>query len=222
MKVTNIIAGMVVAVATVVAINTAPASAATSTNTNNSNCKVTGVTPITDLFDTGKNFTFSADGKKVTAHFVVTGNSSCTKSVAFATWKSPTKDGHPLKDQTLYDSRVAIYGVGTHSMTLNLPQCSYWQLDLLNNTRATAADGSAAYAWTDGMFDTMLGGNPKCEEPEKPEKPEEPKEEKPVVKAVATPTKLPETGPAAVAATFTGVTASAGVAHAIVRRIRRK
>jgi hypothetical protein len=66
-----------------------------------------------------------------------------------------------------------------------------------------------------------VDGEGNCVVPEEPETPEEPKEETPEVKGEQTPTVLPETGAGAVAATFMGVSTSAGIAHAIVRRFRK-
>lgn len=87
------------------------------------------------------------------------------------------------------------------------------------------------------VHDALIGGDKSCEKPKpqpcpydpsmekddpncKPEEetPEKP-EEKPTPKA---PEVLPSTGPAAIVTTFAGVTASAGAAHAIVRRIKRQ
>lgn len=203
---TLIIASVIVS-ALAVGIVSTKASAANTTD-----CKVEGTTPITDLHDTGKNFTF--DGVKVTAHFKVTGGANCRQPVAFATWKAPSLSGHPLNEQKLHQSKVQTFGPGTHSMTLEIPKCGFWQIDLLNNTRATAADGSANYAWTDGMFDTMHGEQ-KCEA-EKPVTPTTPQ-----VQAAATPQTLVKSGPEATAAAFVGVSSLAGVGHAILRRIKR-
>lgn len=56
-------------------------------------------------------------------------------------------------------------------------------------------------------------------QPETPKKPEQPKT--PEVKSEQTPTVLPQTGAGAVAATFMGISTSAGIAHAIVRRFKK-
>lgn len=204
---TVIIASVIVSALAVGLVST-KASAA-----NTADCKVNGVTPITDLHDTGKNFTFN--GTQVTAHFKVEGGANCRQPVAFATWKAPSLSGHPLNEQKLYQSKVQTFGPGTHTMVLEIPKCGFWQIDLLNNTRATAADGSANYAWTDGMFDTMHGKQT-CEV-EKPVTPVTPE-----VKPAATqPTTLVKSGPSAMVATFMGVSSLAGIGHAVMRKIKR-
>jgi hypothetical protein len=220
MKVTNILAGMVVAIATIVAVNGTSVSAA-NTNTG---CKVEG----TKLGTWGS--TFSVNGDMITSTFKVTG-SNCAAPVTLAVWKAPAANGQPLEAQKLFGHKTAYFQPGTHTISTKLPNCFY-QADLLQSTSPTAADGGANYMYQNGQFvdgglkDFKFGGTQKCDEKpvEPPVEPpvEEKPTEKPVVKAVATPEALPVTGPTAIAATFTGVTASAGVAHAIVRRLKRQ
>lgn len=240
--------------------------AATATAGATSNvCKVEPVNPIPSIYETGKNFTFNNDGT-VTAHFKVTGDSDCKRTMVFAVWKMPTADGQPLESQIFHDSApktATKFGPGVHKLTAKLPQCDYWQLDLLEGSDPKGFNGTANYGnlmWPvspdnsnkpghrRSMIDTMHGGQKKdCTPPKTDVCPnidgqqsEVPaghqkdasgncvvpsgQGEAPVVAAAQTPEngKLPSTGPADIAATFAGVSTSAGVAHAIVRRFRRK
>lgn len=172
-----------------------------------------------------------AKGDQIFATFKVEGK-NCTTPVTLAVWESPSADGQPINEQELYDYTTKTFGPGTHSIATDLPNC-FWQADLLVGDEPTAPDGTANYAYQNGeilkvhpLRDFKYGGEGVCEDPEEPENPEEPEtpvtpeNPTPQVKAVQTPSKLPSTGPAAIATTFFGVSGLAGLAHAIFRRFR--
>lgn len=238
MKLMHIVAGVVVSTAAFVAVNTTSAGATGET------CKIEPVIKITDLFDTGHNFEYkTVDGvKTVTGKFKVTGGENCTKEASLAVWIMPTADGQPLESQIFFDSDNnggQPFGPGVHTLTAEIPGSDcYFQVDMLEGKNPKGFNGTANYGNlmhpidnTDpldpghrrNMLDADKGGTDNvCEDPETPETPEEP--ETPEVKAVqtSTPTQLPSTGAGAIATTFLGVSTSAGLAHAIVRRFLRK
>jgi hypothetical protein len=138
---------------------------------------------------------------------------------------------------------------GFHTLASKVPAC-FWQADLVRGTAPTGPGGKLPYE-DGRMLNAKLGGDKQCvEEPEDvcpnidgtqsevpeghelngkgdcvvPEEPEEPGgrgNDEPEVKGEQTPTILPETGAGALAGTFMGISASAGIAHAIVSRFRR-
>lgn len=188
-------------------------------NTNTAACNLNPVVPIvyhadTKTFDTNKNFTYNENGT-VTGKFKVDGTDvNCKKDVVFASWNSPTKTGYPLKDQTLYKYSSGSFGKGVHTLTVKLPTCSYWQIDLLEGRQPTGDDGTADYGFMKAhMLDTHTAGEP-C-------KPVTPPVVTPPVTPPATPTTpaptvtaLPSTGAdaASVLAGTTGLSTTAGLA----------
>lgn len=219
MKAFKIIAGMVVVAATVVAVNTATAGA---TANNTTTCDI----PKLALGEpAGKNM--KVEGNKVTATFTVTGT-NCTTPVTLAVWKTPSANGQPINDQVFFGHTTQTYGPGVHTISANIPDC-YWQADLLVGDKPKAADGTANYAYQNGKIltvhplrDFKFGGDKKCtEQPKTPEQPKGGAGEGGPEEVAATVTEMPKTGAGAMAATFAGVTASAGIAHAIVNRFKR-
>ena len=220
---TLVVAGAVVAVAPAAEAVTP----ATSTNPNTTNaCDI----PKLKLGEaTGKNMTVS--NGKVTATFQVSGT-NCTTPVTLAVWKTPSKSGQPINDQEFFGHTTITVGPGTQTITASVPDC-YFQADLLVGSDAKAADDTANYSFQNGKIvesglrDWLYGGDKKCEKPKTPEPPVTPQQPQPPtggqggqVLAAQTPEALPVTGPAAVAGTFAGVSASAGLAHGVVRRLR--
>jgi len=191
-------------------------------------CKIEPVVPITDIRDTGKNFTFNADGT-ITAKFKVTGDADCKKEAVLAVWKAPNgTNGEPLIEQKLFDyapKTATKYGVGEHTITAKMPNC-FWQLDLLEGSDPRGVDGTANYGTflkpTRHMLDTMHGGDKECDVPVPPVQPPVRPEGGPEVKGVqTTPAELVKTGPASIAGTFVGVSSLAGIAHTLVQRRRK-
>ncbi len=171
----------VVAVAAIAIVGLPKVANAIVGDTNNAQCRLDPKVKIvynesTKKFENlGKNFTYNADKTKATGTFVVSGtNANCKKDVTLASWimpKSFEEAGYQLKDQKLYNHTTRrSLGRGTHTITVNLPKCNYWQIDMLEGTQATADDGSADYGFGKAhMLDTAMGGQ-KCEP--KPPKPE--------------------------------------------------
>lgn len=189
-------------------------------NTNSDACNLNPVVP-TSLTSTNKNFTYNANNT-VTGQFKVDGTDpNCKMDVVFASWKSPNASGYPLKDQTLFDYSLGKFSKGTHTLTVKLPECGYWQIDLLKGTKPTADDGSADYGFFKAhMLDTALGGKP-CEEKPPvtpPVTPEVPKT--PVTPAVSNPEykSLPNTGAGSVIAGTMGLSTSVGLAYNLIRK----
>ncbi len=198
-----------------------------SVGASSNTCSIDPVVPITDIRDPGKNFTFNNDGT-VTAQFKVTGDENCKKFAVLAIWDAKNSTGQPLEKQELFSSANndgKSFSPGVHTLTAKLPNC-FWQLDLLEGTDPRGVNGTANYGTlmnpTRHMLDTKLGGKA-CEDPKPPVTPTPPTQPQVLsVQTVAatTPTTLPSTGPEDMATTFFGVSASAGLAHAIVRRFR--
>lgn len=105
-----------------------------------------------------KNLTKS--GKTVFAKVTVSGDANCRKPVTIAVWKSPTASGHPLSAQKLYTHTSKMLAPGKHTITANLPECSYWQADLLGQMRPTSIHGDANYdaMGQDALAGFLLGG----------------------------------------------------------------
>lgn len=198
----------------------AVASAATTSSTN-TKCSVSPVN-ATSLYEIDRNFTYNNNGT-VTAQFKVEGDAGCTKDVVFASWKAPSRSGYPLKDQTLYDFKTANFGVGVHNLTIKMPNC-YWQLDLLEGTKPTAADGSADYGFGKvHMLDTAHGGTQSCTEtpvtPVTPVTPTAPVTPAAVTQTVVT--SVPSTGAESIVAGTMGVGATTGLAYKLVDSKRK-
>lgn len=104
----------------------------------------------------------SADKKTISATLKVTGtNANCDRYATIAVWKSGTKSGQPLSQQVFYTHTTKKLSVGTHTITAQLPQCSYWQADLLGQKRPKSVNGDANYQWPqDALANFKLGGEP--------------------------------------------------------------
>jgi hypothetical protein len=178
-------------------------------------CQAQPINP-TNIYTTDKNFDY--DTKTVTANFKVVGDAGCKTDVTFASWEAPSRSGYPLDQQELYDYKTGSFGVGTHTLTVKLPQC-YWQIDLLPGNKPTAEDGTADYGFGKvQLLDTAHGGEKPCEDepvaPVTPEKPAEPAKPAEV-------TNLPNTGAGAALAGLFGIGTSAGAAHSYIQSRRK-
>lgn len=126
------------------------------------NPAVQGVS-LTDL----KDKSIVLNGNKVDVSVTVTGNNDCEKTVSVASWKFPNPTGLPLKEQKLYKTNTQTFGLGTHIISVEVPDC-YWQVDLVEGDRPTAADGTADYQIgepndvTDRLMDAAFGGDKEC------------------------------------------------------------
>lgn len=127
------------------------------------NCDVQPAVKGTSLLDL-KNMSIVQNGKMLNISVTVTGDADCQKSVSVATWKWYNDSGLPLESQKLYKTATATFGVGTHTISVEAPACR-WQADLLEGTRATAADGTANYQLgaptetTDRLMDFAFSSN---------------------------------------------------------------
>lgn len=126
------------------------------------NPAVQGVS-LTDL----KNKSIVLNGTNADVSVTVTGNDDCQKTVSVASWKFPNPTGLPLKEQKLYKTNTQTFGLGTHVISVEVPDC-YWQVDLVEGDRPTAADGTADYQIgepndkTDRLMDAAFGGDKEC------------------------------------------------------------
>lgn len=140
MKLFKYIAGLAVVTAAVVAFNSNTASA------TNTACKIEAVIPVT-IQDHGKNFTFNSNGT-VTAQFKITGDANCKKNAVLASWIMKDATGQPLESQIFHDSAPkspTLYGPGIHKLTVKVPQCDFWQLDLIESYDPKGFNGTANY-----------------------------------------------------------------------------
>lgn len=126
------------------------------------NPAVEGVS-LTDL----KNKSIVLNGNSVDVSVTVSGNDDCEKTVSVASWKFPNPTGLPLKEQKLFKTSTQTFGLGTHVINVEVPDC-YWQVDLVEGDRPTAADGTADYQLgepndeTDRLMDAAFGGDKEC------------------------------------------------------------
>lgn len=130
-------------------------------------CKVDPAVQGLSLKDL-KTKSSSLNGNILTTKVVVTGEEGCTKSVSVAAWKFPNATGLPLKSQVLYKTNTQTFGVGEHTISVEVPAC-YWQADIMEGTRPTAADGTPDYKIgdpsdpkTDRFIDVAFGGDKEC------------------------------------------------------------
>ena len=178
-----------------------------------SECKIEKAVDGTSLTDL-KNKSITQSGNKVTAKFIVSGDADCKKSASIATWKWYSRFGLPLNEQELYKTATGTFGPGTHTLTAEVPVC-YWQADLVQGTRPTAADGTADYRFENGdlLMDAAFGGDGVCKKGgETPSAPQTPATD------VSTITTLPSTGAGSVLATATVLGLGAGAAYSVIRR----
>ena len=143
MKAFKYIAGFAVVAAAAFVLN-GQTVGATGNHTNT--CKIEAVVPVT-IQDHSKNFTINNDGT-ITAQFKVTGDANCKKHAVLASWIMPTPDGQPLESQIFHDSAPkspTLYGPGIHKLTVKLPKCNYWQVDLLETYDPKGFNGTANY-----------------------------------------------------------------------------
>lgn len=139
-------AGVVAASITALAMPAKPAQAAEE-------CKLDRFTEEVAFLDL-KNKGMVLNGNKLDVKVKVTGDESCTKTVSVATWKWYNETGTPLESQVLYKTATQTFGVGTHTISVEVPSCR-WQADLVEGSRPTAADGTAHYKLAGEPSDTM-------------------------------------------------------------------
>lgn len=186
-----------------------------------------------------KEIKISPDGKTATSTIKTMGN--CVERYAtLSVWKLPNATGHPLQEQEFFGYQTKKLVPGITTLTVELPDC-YWQVDLLGQKRPKSIYGDANYdaMGKDVLVNFKLGGDKSCTPPPTPEKcpvpgmenlpaddpdckvePETPvTPEEPEAPVTPVAVSLPDTGPGAVAAIFSGITAAgSGVAHYVFRR----
>jgi hypothetical protein len=241
MKVLNVIVGTAVAVATIVAINAGSANAATN------KC----VVEAKQLGQWGKSFTVSGD-KVTATFKVTGENCNTPVTLAVWTSEQANGHPLDTQKLFSHSTTTVGPGthVLTSKLPNCFYQADLIQSDKPTAPDGGANYQYQNGQFVDGgLKDFKYGGTQKCED--KPEEPEEPKDvcpnidgkqaevpeghevdgegncvvpedpKDPEVKGEQTPTVLPETG-AGLIGTFAGVSASAGIAHAAVRRFKRK
>lgn len=172
--------------------------------------------------DESSNTVWYDDGT-VETKVVVTGDEDCEKSVSIGVWQWPTENGLPLSSQVLYNSATETFGPGEHTMTIDVPECNF-QVDVMEGTRATAADGTADYQGgdpsdpnSDRFIDVAYGGNGVCFADEK-------STETPVTPASSQEiTSLPNTGLAGSASAVTAsvISTITAAGYSIVRKFMK-
>lgn len=206
-----------------------------------SNSAEAATAPCVVTVNNNKAINISADGKKASVSITVSGD--CVERYAtLVSWKSPSPSGHPLTAQKLYKYTTKKLTAGTHTVSVELPDC-YYQVDLLGQKRPTSLAGDANYdaMGTDVLVNFKLGGTKSCTPPPPP--PPTPQKctipgmenipaDSPDCKVVPetpvtpetpatpdAPVSLPDTGAGAFAAIASTVTAAgSGVAHYVYRR----
>lgn len=206
-KISKLILAGVATVGTALAV-TASASAAQNPH-DTQDCYITGLPHYTKHGDS-----FTINGRQASSTFEVKGDANCKKVVTIASWQAPNgTDGTPYEAQKLYKFNTGTFGVGRHTMTVELPDC-YYQVDIVRFANPTAEDGGPVYE-NHRLLDFKHGGTRPCED--KPEQPVKPAEK------VVKPTVLPNTGPASVVPFAFGIGSIAGIVHNIrARRQNRK
>ncbi len=179
-----------------------PASAAT-------NCTVKSVGSKNTAGNSDSRFVLNADGT-VSAAFTVTGDNTCMLPVTMASWQAPdAAKGQPYDQQKLFKHVTETFGVGTHKLTVQAPDCFY-QIDLVRGTSPTGPNGGAVYT-KGSLMGSLHGGTKSCvETPETPTTSVTPE----------TPTTLPNAGTGTnvvVAAITAGVL---GTAFQYIRKVR--
>lgn len=166
---------------------------------------------------------FKLNGNKVTATFEVKGNADCKQDVVLASWQAPDGDkGRPYELQKLYKYVSGTFGVGKHTLTVELPDCFY-QVDLARGKNPTGPNGSAVYE-QGRLMGSLHGGTKVCEEPKQPEEPKTPETpETPTPETPAPAPEMPATGAGSLLGVFAGSSIlGAGAHHLIAKRRARR
>lgn len=240
-KLKMIFAGLVIAAAVVVGVNAKQAQAAEAVP--NYSCDVAIVDGPSN-----NGLKVSADGKTVSATLIVTGSmANCDRYATISVWKSGTASGQPLSQQQFFGNTTVKLKAGTQTLTAQLPQCNYWQADLLGQRRPKSVHGDANYQYPQDLLANYKLGGRTCTPPPVdvcpniagmqttvpagyqkdasgncviiPGTPVTPTTPVTPVSATKNPEVISNTGPGAFAAIATAVTsAGSGIAHYVVRR----
>lgn len=163
-----------------------------------------------------------------TATFTVPAHCTTPQVYTLVSYTAPNgTTGLPYTAQKLYKSVTKTFGPGTHTMQVQVPDCFY-QVDLVGGYPvATFPNNQALYHNEHRFFRALHGGTKSCETPKPPVTPPaqppaktpEPPVATPVTPAAAPaePAELPNTGPGAIVAIFTGVSAISTLLYSAIR-----
>ncbi len=130
-----------------------------------SSCSVTATGTQNSTGTEKSRFKFVGNNK-VSAEFEVKGDANCKQEVTLASWQAPDADkGRPYSEQKLFKFVSGKFGVGKHTLTVELPNCFY-QVDLVRGSNPTGIDGGPVYE-EGRMMGSLHGGKTKCEPPKK-------------------------------------------------------
>jgi LPXTG-motif cell wall-anchored protein len=194
-----------------IAITTTPVNAA-------KNCEVNRAVNAASMHDITNN-SIVQNGNKVDVKVTVKGDADCKKTVSVATWKWYNETGLPLEEQRLFKTATQTFGIGTHTISVEVPDCR-WQADLVEGTRATAADGTANYKIgapndeTDRLMDFAFGQLAVCTD--SVAQPTTPTTATTATNA-ATITRLPNTGTGNMLLNALTISSATGFAYSLVR-----
>ncbi len=165
-----------------------------------------------------KNKSMVLNGNMIDVKVSVFGEADCKKAVSVATWKWYNESGTPLESQVLYKTATQTFGVGTHTISVEVPNCR-WQADLVEGTRPTAADGTASYKIgepndvTDRLMDFSFGyTQPVCKDDVPAPTPTDS-----ITPAV---TRLPNTGATDILSSTLVLSTATGIGYSLIRRRR--
>lgn len=182
-----------------------------ATGANTQECTVKAVGTKNTAGNTDSRFVLNGNGT-VSATFEVKGNTDCKLDVTLASWQAPDADkGRPYDQQKLYKYVTDSFGVGRHTLTVELPNCFY-QVDLVRGKNPTGPNNMPVYE-KGRMMGSLHGGTKVCEEPKTP----------PVVTTppqVSSATTLPKTGAGGMVGLFAGASIFGAAAHNLAVRRR--
>lgn len=108
----------------------------------------------------------SADGKTISATVNVTGSmANCDRYATISVWKSTTKSGLPLSQQKFFGNDTKKLKAGRNTLTTQLPQCTFWQADLLGQRRPKSVNNDANYQMPQDLLVNYKLGGEKCTPP---------------------------------------------------------
>jgi hypothetical protein len=161
----------------------------------------------------GSRWTLTSNGS-ATGTIKVTGNANCKQTVTIAAWEAPNgENGRPYDQQKLVSHFTETYSVGTHSISIAVPDCFY-QLDMIRGANAAGINGTAQYQ-PGSLLGSLHGGTKSCvvTPPVTPPTPQPPV-------TPAAPTELPKTGVGSNVAIVASAGMVLGTAFQYYRRLR--
>jgi hypothetical protein len=187
------------------------------------NCGITIVGTTNNANKSTSRIQVTNNGTEASATVMVTGASDCTEPVSIAAWSAPNGNFNTqnIDDQTLYSHATQVFGVGTHTISTTMQDC-YYQIDVTNNTSATAPDGSPWYTASDKKIGWAQGGTQSCTTPTPTPTPVPTPTPTPTPTPAPTPvTTLPNTGAGNVIGIFAAVFVASTIVFQVVARKKR-